>query len=153
MKVGRRTFLTTLFLCSSQLSVRFLFTRYHQRVLYIDIDIHHGDGVEEAFYTTDRVMTVSFHKYGEYFPGTGDLRVSLSLFPQLAAKGNIYFEFRGFIDVLQQHVLQVLFSDCSLMSSSDSVRILELEKANTTLSTSRCGTASMTSHMSKSSNL
>lgn len=49
--------------------------RYHQRVLYIDIDIHHGDGVEEAFYTTDRVMTVSFHKYGEYFPGTGDLRV------------------------------------------------------------------------------
>ena len=49
--------------------------KYHQRVLYIDIDIHHGDGVEEAFYTTDRVMTVSFHKYGEYFPGTGDLRV------------------------------------------------------------------------------
>jgi histone deacetylase 1/2 len=49
--------------------------KYHQRVLYIDIDIHHGDGVEEAFYTTDRVMTVSFHKYGEYFPGTGDLKV------------------------------------------------------------------------------
>ena len=45
-------------------------------MLYIDIDIHHGDGVEEAFYTTDRVMTVSFHKYGEYFPGTGDLMVS-----------------------------------------------------------------------------
>ncbi|KAJ9050362.1 Histone deacetylase 2 [Entomophthora muscae] len=48
--------------------------RKHQRVLYIDIDVHHGDGVEEAFYTTDRVMTVSFHKYGEYFPGTGDLK-------------------------------------------------------------------------------
>ena len=48
--------------------------RYHKRVLYVDIDIHHGDGVEEAFYTTDRVMTVSFHKYGEYFPGTGDIR-------------------------------------------------------------------------------
>ncbi|KAK7178848.1 histone deacetylase [Paraphaeosphaeria sporulosa] len=48
--------------------------RYKQRVLYIDIDVHHGDGVEEAFYTTDRVMTVSFHKYGEYFPGTGELR-------------------------------------------------------------------------------
>lgn len=45
-----------------------------KRVLYIDIDVHHGDGVEEAFYTTDRVMTVSFHKYGEYFPGTGELR-------------------------------------------------------------------------------
>lgn len=33
--------------------------------------------MEEAFYTTDRVMTVSFHKYGEYFPGTGDLRASV----------------------------------------------------------------------------
>ena len=74
------------------------------RVLYIDIDIHHGDGVQvcddntlfyrtthgkyiplnliiaflmflqEAFYLTDRVMTVSFHKYGNYFfPGTGDM--------------------------------------------------------------------------------
>ncbi len=32
--------------------------KVHQRVLYVDIDIHHGDGVEEAFYTTDRVMTV-----------------------------------------------------------------------------------------------
>lgn len=53
--------------------------RYHTRVLYIDIDVHHGDGVEEAFYTTDRVMTVSFHKYGEYFPGTGELRVSCLL--------------------------------------------------------------------------
>ncbi|OQR98896.1 histone deacetylase [Achlya hypogyna] len=46
----------------------------HARVLYIDIDIHHGDGVEEAFYTTNRVMTVSFHKYGDYFPGTGDIK-------------------------------------------------------------------------------
>jgi histone deacetylase 1/2 len=45
----------------------------HERVLYIDIDIHHGDGVEEAFYSTNRVMTVSFHKFGEYFPGTGDV--------------------------------------------------------------------------------
>ncbi|KWU45643.1 hypothetical protein RHOSPDRAFT_32565 [Rhodotorula sp. JG-1b] len=45
--------------------------RYHARVLYIDIDVHHGDGVEEAFYTTDRVMTASFHKFGDFFPGTG----------------------------------------------------------------------------------
>ena len=28
--------------------------KYHARVLYIDIDVHHGDGVEEAFYFTDR---------------------------------------------------------------------------------------------------
>ncbi|KAG6632163.1 hypothetical protein CIPAW_13G139600 [Carya illinoinensis] len=37
--------------------------------------VHHGDGVEEAFYFTDRVMTVSFHKYGDmFFPGTGDVK-------------------------------------------------------------------------------
>ena len=47
-----------------------LLKRY-DRVMYIDIDIHHGDGVEEAFITTDRVLTVSFHKYGDFFPGTG----------------------------------------------------------------------------------
>lgn len=45
--------------------------KHYERVLYVDIDIHHGDGVEEAFYTTNRVMTASFHKFGEYFPGTG----------------------------------------------------------------------------------
>lgn len=48
--------------------------KYHPRVLYIDIDVHHGDGVQEAFYFSDRVMTVSFHKYGNnFFPGTGDM--------------------------------------------------------------------------------
>lgn len=48
--------------------------KYHPRVLYIDIDIHHGDGVELAFYHSNRVMTVSFHKYtGDFFPGTGKL--------------------------------------------------------------------------------
>lgn len=46
--------------------------KYHARVLYIDIDVHHGDGVEEAFYTTDRVLTCSFHQFGDFFPGTGD---------------------------------------------------------------------------------
>ena len=45
------------------------------RVMYIDIDFHHGDGVEEAFYITDRVLTVSLHRFGgkKVFPGTGDL--------------------------------------------------------------------------------
>ena len=48
--------------------------KYHQRVFYIDIDVHHGDGVEEAFLTTDRVMTLSLHKFGDgFFPSTGDI--------------------------------------------------------------------------------
>uniref|UniRef100_A0A0N5BY35 Histone deacetylase n=1 Tax=Strongyloides papillosus TaxID=174720 RepID=A0A0N5BY35_STREA len=45
----------------------------YQRVLYVDCDLHHGDGIAEAFLTSNRVMTVSFHKYGDFFPGTGDL--------------------------------------------------------------------------------
>ena len=46
----------------------------HAPVSWICIDIHHGDGVQEAFYLTDRVMTVSFHKFGNmFFPGTGDM--------------------------------------------------------------------------------
>jgi acetoin utilization protein AcuC len=43
-----------------------------RRVAYIDIDAHHGDGVQEAFYHTDKVLTISLHESGKYlFPGTG----------------------------------------------------------------------------------
>jgi histone deacetylase 1/2 len=45
--------------------------KQYPRVLYIDIDVHHGDGVEEAFLLTDRVLTCSFHKFKDFFPGTG----------------------------------------------------------------------------------
>ena len=49
--------------------------RFFPRVLYIDIDVHHGDGVQEAFYHTDRVFSLSFHLYnGEFFPQTGTLQ-------------------------------------------------------------------------------
>lgn len=42
------------------------------RVLYIDVDAHHGDGVQWAFYHDNRVLTVSFHQHGRsLFPGTG----------------------------------------------------------------------------------
>ena len=42
------------------------------RVAYIDIDAHHGDGVQAAFYNEPRVLTISFHESGRYlFPGTG----------------------------------------------------------------------------------
>ncbi|MHB8925823.1 MAG: acetoin utilization protein AcuC [Coriobacteriia bacterium] len=42
------------------------------RIAYIDIDAHHGDGVQEAFWDDPRVFTVSIHESGRYlFPGTG----------------------------------------------------------------------------------
>ena len=43
-----------------------------KRVVYLDLDAHHGDGVQSAFYHTDRVLTISLHESGLYFfPGTG----------------------------------------------------------------------------------
>ncbi|RMG55937.1 MAG: acetoin utilization protein AcuC [Acidobacteria bacterium] len=43
-----------------------------RRVLYLDVDVHHGDGVQAGFYDTDRVMTISLHEDGQFlFPGTG----------------------------------------------------------------------------------
>lgn len=42
------------------------------RVLYIDVDAHHGDGVEQIFWDDDRVLTISLHESGiSLFPGTG----------------------------------------------------------------------------------
>ncbi len=43
-------------------------------VAYIDIDVHHGDGVQQILYEDKRVMTISLHESGRYlFPGTGEI--------------------------------------------------------------------------------
>ncbi len=43
-----------------------------ERVAYVDIDVHHGDGVQAAFYDDPRVLTISLHESGHYlFPGSG----------------------------------------------------------------------------------
>jgi len=46
--------------------------RRGRRIAYVDIDAHHGDGVQFGFYDTDQVLTISIHESGEtLFPGTG----------------------------------------------------------------------------------
>jgi acetoin utilization protein AcuC len=46
--------------------------RRGQRVAYVDVDVHHGDGVQDAFYDSDQVLTISLHQDGRtLFPGTG----------------------------------------------------------------------------------
>ncbi|SMO60237.1 acetoin utilization protein AcuC [Melghirimyces algeriensis] len=48
--------------------------KYGARVLYIDTDAHHGDGVQWSFYGDPDVLTLSIHETGRYlFPGTGNL--------------------------------------------------------------------------------
>ncbi|HEV2919671.1 MAG TPA: acetoin utilization protein AcuC [Actinomycetota bacterium] len=49
-------------------------TAWPLRVLYVDLDAHHGDGVQAAFYDDPRVCTVSLHETGRYlFPGSGEV--------------------------------------------------------------------------------
>ncbi len=49
-------------------------TRRGLTVAYIDIDVHHGDGVQQILYNREQVLTLSLHESGEYlFPGTGGI--------------------------------------------------------------------------------
>jgi acetoin utilization protein AcuC len=43
-----------------------------ERIVYLDLDAHHGDGVQDAFHDDDRVLTISLHEAGRW-PGTGTL--------------------------------------------------------------------------------
>ncbi|KAF2638807.1 histone deacetylase [Massarina eburnea CBS 473.64] len=75
------------------LAIQLLLTQ-NQRVLYIDIDVHHGDGVEAAFESTDRVFTLSYHKFGidrngyPFFPGTGNINEMGPTDPANRGKGH-----------------------------------------------------------------
>ena len=82
------------------------------RVCYVDIDAHHGDGVQNAFYRDNDVMTISTHESGRWlFPGTGDVRelgegagegfsVNLPLFP--------YTPDQVFIEAFDEAVLPLI---------------------------------------------
>src|SRR5690606_27430098 len=52
--------------------IRWLLDQGAERVAYVDLDVHHGDGVEQIFWEDPRVLTVSMHETGTtLFPGTG----------------------------------------------------------------------------------
>jgi acetoin utilization protein AcuC len=54
-------------------AIAWLLARGAERVAYVDVDVHHGDGVQLAFWNDPRVLTISIHEFGFLFPGTGDL--------------------------------------------------------------------------------
>lgn len=59
------------YLNDAVIAINWLLTQ-GRRVAYLDLDAHHGDGVQEAFYDSDQVLTISLHESGIYFfPGTG----------------------------------------------------------------------------------
>lgn len=52
--------------------IQYLLDQGVERVAYVDIDVHHGDGVEKIFWDDPRVLTISLHETGQMlFPGTG----------------------------------------------------------------------------------
>jgi acetoin utilization protein AcuC len=52
--------------------IQYLLDQGAERVAYVDIDVHHGDGVEKIFWDDPRVLTISLHETGQMlFPGTG----------------------------------------------------------------------------------
>jgi acetoin utilization protein AcuC len=53
-------------------AIAWLLDRGVERVAYVDVDVHHGDGPQAIFWREPRVLTVSIHESGRYlFPGTG----------------------------------------------------------------------------------
>ncbi len=53
-------------------AIRWLLDHGAEKVAYVDVDVHHGDGVEQIFYDDPRVLTISLHETGQMlFPGTG----------------------------------------------------------------------------------
>lgn len=58
----------------SSVAIKYIQEKYNARVLYIDTDAHHGDGVQWSFYDDPNVCTLSIHETGRYlFPGTGNV--------------------------------------------------------------------------------
>ena len=58
----------------SSVAIKYMQQKYNARVLYIDTDAHHGDGVQWSFYDDPNVCTISIHETGRYlFPGTGNI--------------------------------------------------------------------------------
>ena len=58
----------------SSVAIKYLQQKYKARVLYVDTDAHHGDGVQWSFYDDPDVCTLSIHETGRYlFPGTGNI--------------------------------------------------------------------------------
>jgi acetoin utilization protein AcuC len=54
------------------IAIRWLLAQGAERIAYVDVDVHHGDGVEAAFYDDPRVLTISLHEHPmTLFPGTG----------------------------------------------------------------------------------
>ena len=108
-------------------------TKQGWHVAYLDIDVHHGDGVQDIFYNDSQVMTISLHESGEYiFPGTGwlhelgqgmgrSLKLNLPLEP--------FTEGDSYLEVLQGVADPALPDDKSSSTQSLTVKAKNIPEA------------------------
>lgn len=82
------------------------------RVLYVDIDAHHGDGVQDAFVEEARVMTVSFHQYEgkNFFTYTGDVTLNV---PLEAGTGDV--RYHKLFEPIMKRVMEVFRPDAAVV--------------------------------------
>jgi acetoin utilization protein AcuC len=57
------------------IAIAWLLEKGLERIAYVDVDVHHGDGPQAIFYSDPRVLTISLHQFGwSFFPGTGSVQ-------------------------------------------------------------------------------
>jgi acetoin utilization protein AcuC len=95
-----------------------------ERVAYVDVDVHHGDGVQAAFYTDPRVLTISLHESPlALFPGTGfaeetggagaeGMAVNIALPPGTQDAGWLRAFHAVVPSLLRRYRPQILFTQC-----------------------------------------
>ncbi len=128
-----------------------LLDRGAERVAYVDVDVHHGDGVQAVFYDDPRVLTVSLHESPlTLFPGTGyptetggpnasGYAVNVALPPGVGDEGWLRAFHAVVPGVLRAYRPQVLFSQCG----ADSHRLDPLADLRLTLDGQRAAYLAM----------
>jgi acetoin utilization protein AcuC len=112
-------------------AISWLLDHGFDRVAYVDVDVHHGDGVQAAFYSDPRVLTISLHQHPmTLFPGTGypsevgdgDAKgnaVNVALPPGTRDSGWLRAFHAVVPSVLREFQPQVLVTQCGVDSHSE----------------------------------
>lgn len=113
------------------IAIAWLLEQGYERIAYVDVDVHHGDGVQAAFYDDPRVMTISMHQHpltlwpgtgwpGEYGKGDGEgYAVNVPLPPGTGDAGWLRAFHAVVPSLLESFRPQVLVTECGADTHSD----------------------------------
>lgn len=124
------------------ITAKYLQTRYKlDRILIIDFDIHHGNGTQEVFYDTDKVLFISLHQKG-LFPFTGESKeigegkgrgfnINIPVFSQFGDMEYIFLLGKLLQDLAEQYMPQIILVSAGYDGH-------EADSISTTMMTTRC---------------